>query len=113
MTFLHRNNEPEHSFPHYDVVSKKNMVIDQNSHQLLLEDVVKIYDGTTGPKTVLDNVDLRVSRGEFVALVGPSGCGKSTLLRLILGQEEATSGSLYLDGQALGYPDSSRGIVYQ
>ena len=113
MTFLHRNHKAEHPSPHYDVVSKKKVVIDQNSHQLLLEDVVKTYDGAAGPKTVLDNVDLRVSKGEFIALVGPSGCGKSTLLRLILGQENPTSGSLYLDGEALGYPDSSRGIVYQ
>lgn len=98
---------------HYDVVTKSNREIDRRGHQLLIEDVVKVYDGSDGPKTVLDNVDLQVSKGEFVALVGPSGCGKSTLLRLMLGEEEPTSGTLYLDGKILGYPDPSRGIVYQ
>src|ERR1700730_8308662 len=85
---------------------------DPSHRQLHLEGVVKVYDGSDGPKTVLDGVDLRVSKGEFVALVGPSGCGKSTLLRLILGQEEPTSGELLLDGGLIGYPDPSRRIVY-
>lgn len=97
----------------YDVVSRNKIQTDRTSHQLLIENVVKVYDGSDGPKTVLDNVDLQVSKGEFIALVGPSGCGKSTLLRLILGEEEPTEGELYLDGKPIGYPDSSRGIVYQ
>jgi NitT/TauT family transport system ATP-binding protein len=97
----------------YDTVSHHNVELDPKRHQLHLQDVVKVYKGSDGPKTVLDNVDLRVSEGEFVALVGPSGCGKSTLLRLILGQEEPTSGALYLGGEPIGYPDPSRGIVYQ
>jgi ABC-type oligopeptide transport system ATPase subunit len=84
----------------YDTVSHHNVELDPKRHQLHLQDVVKVYKGSDGPKTVLDNVDLQVSEGEFVALVGPSGCGKSTLLRLILGQEEPTSGALYL-GESL------------
>jgi NitT/TauT family transport system ATP-binding protein len=92
---------------------QRSAKLDPNDRQLHLENVVKVYDGSDGPKTVLDGVDVRVSKGEFVALVGPSGCGKSTLLRLILGQEEPTSGALLLDGEPIGYPDPTRGIVYQ
>jgi NitT/TauT family transport system ATP-binding protein len=74
-----------------------------------IEDCYKVYDG----RAVLDNVDLCVSAGEFCALVGPSGCGKSTLLRLILGQEQPTRGSVLIEGQAAGFPDPRRGIVFQ
>jgi NitT/TauT family transport system ATP-binding protein len=101
------------SCQHNDTAGKRGAEHDPNNRQLHLENVVKVYDGSDGPKTVLDGVDLRVTKGEFVALVGPSGCGKSTLLRLILGQEEPTSGALFLDGEPIGYPDPTRGIVYQ
>ena len=48
---------------------------------------------------VLDNLNLHINPGEFVAVVGPSGCGKSTLLRLLLGFERPTSGAVLYDGQ--------------
>jgi len=76
---------------------------------LHIENVYKKY----GSKTILDNVDLVVNQGEICTLVGPSGCGKSTLLKLILGQEEATKGTLELFGDSIGFPDTKRGIVYQ
>lgn len=76
---------------------------------LSVEDVYQEY----GPKRVLGNIDLRVSQGELVTVVGPSGCGKSTLLRLILGQEQPTTGNIFIDGSPIGLPDKERGIVYQ
>ena len=96
-----------------NAAGKPGAALDPNDRQLHLENVVKVYRGSDGPKTILDGVDVRVTKGELVALVGPSGCGKSTLLRLILGQEEPTSGALFLDGEPIGYPDPTRGIVYQ
>jgi NitT/TauT family transport system ATP-binding protein len=78
-------------------------------YQLLIQDVHKSY----GTKTVLEDIDLAVRQGEFCTVVGPSGCGKSTLLRLILGQEEPSSGHLYINGKPVGLPDTDRGIVYQ
>jgi NitT/TauT family transport system ATP-binding protein len=48
---------------------------------------------------VLTSIDLRVPRGELLAIVGPSGCGKSTLLKLIAGLFEPTSGRVHVDAE--------------
>lgn len=48
---------------------------------------------------VLEQMNLRVSPGEYIGIVGGSGCGKSTLMRLLLGFERAQSGSVYYDGR--------------
>lgn len=97
----------------FDIVSNSGVSFDPKDRLIHAENIVKVYPGREGDKRVLDNVDLKIKSGEFVALVGPSGCGKSTLLRLILGAEEPTSGTLYFNGLPVGYPDPSRGIVYQ
>ena len=51
-----------------------------------------------GQVQVIKGLDLAISDGEFVVFVGPSGCGKSTTLRMIAGLEDATSGTILLDG---------------
>ncbi|PZQ97628.1 MAG: sugar ABC transporter ATP-binding protein [Cereibacter sphaeroides] len=52
-----------------------------------------------GPVDVIKGVDLEVREGEFCVFVGPSGCGKSTLLRIIAGLEDATAGTVAIDGK--------------
>ncbi|WP_330371189.1 cell division ATP-binding protein FtsE [Alkaliphilus transvaalensis] len=47
----------------------------------------------------LTNVNLKIEKGEFAFLVGPSGAGKSTFFKLLLKEEEPTSGKIYLDNQ--------------
>jgi NitT/TauT family transport system ATP-binding protein len=47
---------------------------------------------------VLEAVDLRIAKGEFVGLIGPSGCGKSTVLKLISGLTAASGGTILVDG---------------
>ena len=61
----------------------------------------------------LDDVSLRVPRGEFITLVGPSGSGKTTLLDLLGGLSRPTSGSVLVDGKEVTGPGLDRGIVFQ
>ncbi|SNY90714.1 oligopeptide transport system ATP-binding protein [Cohaesibacter sp. ES.047] len=72
---------------------------------LLLENVSKIYHlaqkrfgGTRRQVHAVDNVSLKMARGETLGLVGESGCGKSSLARLILRLERPTDGSIEIDG---------------
>ena len=46
----------------------------------------------------VDDIDLSVAQGEFVAIIGPSGCGKSTILRMLAGLERPTAGTVQLNG---------------
>ena len=48
---------------------------------------------------VIRGLDLEIGNGEFIVLVGPSGCGKSTLLRILAGLEDASAGSIVIDGE--------------
>lgn len=69
---------------------------------LLEADAVRM---TIRHATLLDNVSLRLSGGETVAIVGPNGAGKSTLLRLLSGDLRASGGSIRLKGRSLAsYP---------
>src|SRR5438132_591238 len=80
-----------------------------NHHILHIEDLYKQY----GKKLVLENIDLQIAPGDFCSLVGPSGCGKSTLFLMILGEENPTRGVILINGKPAGYPDPTRGIMYQ
>ena len=53
-----------------------------------------------GP-VVLDNINLKATPGEYIAIVGRSGCGKSTLMRLLMGFEKPEVGAIYYDGYDL------------
>lgn len=58
------------------------------------------FDAPTdkGIRRIIDNLDLTIDNGKFVAITGPNGGGKSTLAKLIAGIEQPTQGKIYLDG---------------
>jgi len=66
-----------------------------------LRNIVKNYVRGKQPVPVLDNLNLDIARGEFVALMGPSGSGKTTLLNLIGGLDTPTSGEITVAGERL------------
>lgn len=66
-----------------------------------------------GPFKALDNIDLRIGKGEFVSLIGHSGCGKSTVLNIVAGLLQATRGGIALDGKEVNSPGPDRGVVFQ
>jgi putative ABC transport system ATP-binding protein len=71
---------------------------------LLVEGLRKNFASTDDeqiPVRALRGLDVRVARGEFVAVMGPSGCGKSTLLNLVAGLETPTDGSISIDGEPI------------
>lgn len=80
--------------------------------------VSKAYvDGTPA----LIDINLALNKGDFLFITGPSGAGKSTLLKLLYGQEKATEGSVYINGQDITQLHGNRlallrrriGVVFQ
>ncbi|MBD1932282.1 MULTISPECIES: ABC transporter ATP-binding protein [Cyanophyceae] len=63
--------------------------------------------------TAVENVNLNVKPGEFVALLGASGCGKSTLLNAIAGIVKPTEGTVWIDNQQVVEPNPACGVVFQ
>ncbi len=67
-----------------------------------------------GDNIVLEQVNTKVEKGEFITIVGTSGCGKTTFLRMLLGIEQPTRGKLLLGGNPFpDEPSPERGIVFQ
>lgn len=74
---------------------------------------IRQVERSFGSVSVLQDVDLSVRPGEFIAIVGRSGCGKSTLLRLIAGLDAPTNGQIDLDGQPVVGLNTSTRIMFQ
>ncbi len=65
------------------------------------------------PVPVLNEVELRVAKGEYVAVIGHSGCGKSTMLNVVAGLLPATLGGVLLEGREVSGPGPDRAVVFQ
>ncbi|MBD5266230.1 MAG: ABC transporter ATP-binding protein [Bacteroides sp.] len=73
-----------------------------------LEGINKIYRTDEIETLALENVNIAIEKGEFVSVMGPSGCGKSTLLNIVGLLDTPTSGTVSIDGTALGKMSDSK-----
>ncbi len=71
------------------------------------------FNTPSGSFVALKNVDLKISKGEFVSLIGHSGCGKSTVLNIVAGLYQATRGGVILNGREIHQPGPDRAVVFQ
>ena len=78
-----------------------------------IQGVEQTFKTKKGPFCALQNVNLTVAKGEFVALIGHSGCGKSTLLNLIAGLTTPTQGTLLCANREIAGPGPERAVVFQ
>jgi len=83
------------------------------SSYLSIENIDKVFARDANETKVLDNVCLKVEKGQFVSIIGHSGCGKSTLLNIVAGLTNATSGGVLLEEREVNAPGPDRAVVFQ
>jgi NitT/TauT family transport system ATP-binding protein len=86
------------------------------SNVIEVEGVTKRFAGSASsedPVLALDQLNLTMQDGEFLAVMGPSGCGKSTLLNIIAGFEVADAGACKVGGRTVTSAGPDRGVVFQ
>lgn len=90
------------------------LFVSSGAHELVARNVTQTFLDENGSEVwALDDFSLTVSGSEIVGIIGPSGCGKSTFLRLVVGLDEALSGTLSFDGAPLKGPSAERSMVFQ
>jgi NitT/TauT family transport system ATP-binding protein len=78
-----------------------------------LQEVTHTYGRLSRTVTALQETNLKIYEGDFVALVGPSGCGKSTILKLVTGLISASSGYVLVAGREIGAEPVRVGMAFQ
>ena len=86
------------------------------------ENLSRTYGSGENVVRAIDDVNLKIEKGEFIAIVGPSGSGKSTLLHLLGGVDNPSSGKIFIDGNDISKYTSKElalfrrrkvGLIYQ
>ena len=80
-------------------VAEEKQVVERLMGGIELNNITFSYNENM--PNVLDGISLKISPGQYVAIVGKTGCGKSTLMRIMLGFEKPQRGAVYYDGKDL------------
>jgi NitT/TauT family transport system ATP-binding protein len=82
---------------------------------VVIDGVCKSFAAGKDRNLVLEDLSLKIARGEFVSLIGPSGCGKSTILKIVAGLIDADAGRVVIDGKNVkaATRDKAIGLVPQ
>ena len=80
---------------------------------LSIQNVNKSFTVDGQSVNVLNDINLEIQDGEFIAIVGHSGCGKSTLLKIIAGLEKNDTGLVAVDDKEVSGPGMDRGMIFQ
>lgn len=83
------------------------------ANHLELSNVGISFPTDKGLYCALQDVNLKIAKGEFVSLIGHSGCGKSTVLNIVAGLYQASTGGVILDGREVNEPGPERAVVFQ
>src|SRR3970040_1615609 len=90
-----------HAYPLQQNETKSQDPQHRDDYIIDLRQIVKTYESPSQPFTALQDVNLRIRAGEFVAVVGKSGSGKTTLLNVLAGIDRPTSGAVSVAGTQL------------
>ncbi|MDU6265733.1 MAG: ABC transporter ATP-binding protein [Anaerocolumna aminovalerica] len=80
---------------------------------ITIQNLTKIYKIGDSTVIALDNVNLEIKKGEFLAITGPSGSGKSTLLHLMAGVDIPTSGNVFIEGKNINKLQPSEQAIFR
>jgi nitrate/nitrite transport system ATP-binding protein len=83
------------------------------SAYLSLENINMSFTAKGNTFCALDNVNMRIDRGELISIIGHSGCGKSTVLNIIAGLLQTSAGGVLLENKEVNAPGPDRAVVFQ
>lgn len=110
------------AYPQQQAKRRSNGPQNRDDYIIDLRQVVKTYETPSGPFTALQDINLPIKSGQFVAVVGKSGSGKTTLLNLLAGIDRPTKGEVVVAETSLGSLSESQlaewrgrtiGLVFQ
>lgn len=91
---------------YFDAIYQRPMILEAKQ-------LTQSFQHGKSTRTILNAIDLKIHKREFICVIGPSGCGKSTFSRIVAGLDPYSSGEILVDGQAIQGPSPERGMVFQ